>query len=184
MIDWVIEAVDGKRLTLGEKAVLRKMLWLDREVDLGCYASAEYLGGLLGMTGRTVRRHRAALLEKGLLRKERETWFVQWPFDAFPPASIDITSRTPDTTKQWATALNDWLGTPRTEVVTAPRTELVPPRTEVVRGGGQKWYSLIYGNDTVVNTGKEIREGSSEPSVSLSVHEETEKEQQQQVSRR
>ena len=54
MIDWIIEAVDNKHLTLGQKAVLRKMLWLDREVDVGCYASVEYIGGLLGMTDRAV----------------------------------------------------------------------------------------------------------------------------------
>ncbi len=65
MIDWVIEAVDGKHLTLGQKAVLRKMLWLDREVDMGCYASAEYIGGLWGMASRAVRRHRTALVKKG-----------------------------------------------------------------------------------------------------------------------
>ena len=124
--------MSGNDIPEARVELLRKILWLDRDLDVGVLCVGKYLGGLLGLTDRTVRRHRATLLEKGLLRKERNTWFVVWPFDAFPPISIEMTGKTPNATKQWAAALNDWLGTPRTEVVMAPRTELVMPRTEVV----------------------------------------------------
>ena len=68
--------LSGNDIPEARVELLRKILWLDRDLDVGVLCVGKYLGGLLGLTDRTVRRHRATLLEKGLLRKERNTWFV------------------------------------------------------------------------------------------------------------
>ena len=177
MIDWIIEAADRKQLTLGQKGVLRKMLWLDREEASGCSASAAYLGRLLSMTARTVRLHRTALVKKGMIRKEHDGWFFVWPFDEFPPASHEVAGKTPSVILEWAAALNEYLATPRSKQVHGGVETGTPPRSKQVHPLGKNRYMgrskqvhpyiRKYTESYSEEDTEDIREGSDKPSESL-----------------
>ncbi|MCZ6916052.1 MAG: helix-turn-helix domain-containing protein, partial [Gemmatimonadetes bacterium] len=114
MMDRVVECVDAKALSWPEKAVLRFMLWLDRTVDGGCWASAQYIADHLGTNARSVRRWRASLVEKGLLRRENTggvtpSWFVVWPFEEFPRGAEELKSKAPDEVRRFAAALTTFI---------------------------------------------------------------------------
>ena len=160
MIDWIIDAVDSKHLTGGQRRVLRRMMWLDRYVDKGCYATADYIGSLLRMTGRTVRLHRAALLKKGLIRKERGSWFFVWPFDTFPPAGLEVTGKTPEVILEWAVKLDEYLASTRSK-------QVYPLGQNRYIGRSKQVFPYIR-----EHTGVDTVEGSDEPSFETSFSEE------------
>ena len=111
LMDRSIDGVDSTLLTFTEKAVLREILWLDRDVDMGCTLSAETIAMRKGTTARTVRRCRQSLMEKGLLRRRRgkptPSWFVCWPWYDLPQAPT--TSNGTAIAMRWAALLNQYL---------------------------------------------------------------------------
>lgn len=109
VIEWIYDAVDG--VTLAEKAVLRKVLWLDKTEGLGCNAKPKSIGAMVCLSARSVRRCLESLIEKGLIRHAEygEGYEVVWPFDSFPPTTNELTSNAPYVVKQWVPLLSDYI---------------------------------------------------------------------------
>lgn len=108
VIEWIYDAVHG--VTLAEKAVLRKVLWLDKEEGSGCFAKPKSIGAMLCLSARSVRRCLDSLIRKGLIRlNEYRGYEIVWPFDAFPPTTNELTSNTPQVVNQWARLLSDYV---------------------------------------------------------------------------
>ena len=109
VIEWIYDAVDG--VTLAEKAVLRKVLWLDKTEGLGCNAKPKSIGAMICLPTRSVRRCLDSLVRKGLIRpiEYGEGYEIVWPFDAFPPTTNELTSNAPFVVQQWAPLLSDYV---------------------------------------------------------------------------
>lgn len=75
---WIPEAmINLKELTWNEKILLLRIFYLSK-TSAGCFASNDYLGQLLGVTGKTVQNVISDLRKRGFIYDVKRTPYMRW----------------------------------------------------------------------------------------------------------
>lgn len=107
MLEAVYDATPG--MTQGQHRLLVKVMFLDQQEAVGCYATPKKLATMLDMSERTVRRSLDALIQKGLIRETYKGHEVVWPFENFPPGINELGNHREQAVDCWSTRLGEYI---------------------------------------------------------------------------